>query len=308
MRRVAAILNPRADRGRTAQLAESLRRAVVGRLDVTLLETTCRGHALELARDAVAAGNEAVIAIGGDGTVHEVANGLLSAPPNARPALGIIPAGSGNDVAFALDVTADLPRAIETIERGDTRSVDVGRIEAVDGRSSYFLNNVGALLEGQINLASHKFTWPRGPGLYLRALAATLMRRPPVAHLELVVDDLPLMCKAILLSIANGPRSGGKFQLTPTARIDDGRFDYLLAGPMHRLRLLLEVSKALRGRRAESPWIERGQFSTMTVRSNIPLPVHVDGEPWLTPEEHIRELTITMQPHALRVLCNSSPH
>jgi YegS/Rv2252/BmrU family lipid kinase len=305
MRRVAAILNPRADRGRTAQFAESLRRAVASRLEVTLLETTCRGHAIELARDAVAAGNEAVIAIGGDGTVHEIANGLMATPPGERPALGILPAGSGNDVAFALGITADLPRTIEAIERGATRPVDVGRIETDAGRASYFLNNVGALLEGQINLASHKFTWPRGPGLYLRALAVTLMHRPPVAQLELDVDGVSQVRKAILLSIANGPRSGGKFQLTPTARIDDGRFDYLVAGPMHRLRLLLEVSKTLRGQRADSPWIERGQFSTMTIRANIPLPVHVDGEPWLTPDENVCQLTITMQPHALRVICSS---
>jgi diacylglycerol kinase (ATP) len=304
MRRVAVILNPRADRGRNALKAAALRQATTHGIELTLLETHRRGHAVELARDAAADGFEAVIAMGGDGTVHEVANGLMNSPVDERPALGIIPAGSGNDVAYALGLTADLTQAVQRIERCFTRPVDVGVITTETGDARHFLNNVGALLEGEVNLASHQYTWPRGPGLYLRAVAATLLRRPQVHRLRLVIDGMPLDREAILLSIANGPRSGGRFQLSPDARIDDGHFDYLLAAPMHRLQLVWQIFKALRGVHALHPAIERGHFTEMTIHSDAALSVHVDGEPWLPPEAGVRSLTLKLQPQALRVLCD----
>ena len=181
MRRIVAILNPQADRGRTAQLAASLRDALSGLLDVSLRQTSRRGEAVELALEAAREGCEAVIAVGGDGTVHETVNGLMAAPPEARPALGIIPAGSGNDVAYALGIDKDLPRNLAMIEGGATQAVDVGEVRADDGRTCISINNVGLLLEGQINLLSHQLTWPRGSGLYLRAMLQTLLRRPPAA-------------------------------------------------------------------------------------------------------------------------------
>lgn len=303
MRRVAVILNPRANRGRTASGAAALAKDIEG-VELTLLKTLHRGHGIELARCAAADGFETVIAMGGDGTVHEVANGLMAIPASERPVLGIIPAGSGNDVAYALGLKPNPMRILQRLERGLTRPVDVGLITSDADDSRYFLNNIGVLLEGEINLASHQYTWPRGPGLYLRAVAATLLRRPQVHHLRLVIDGTPLQRDAILLSIANGPRSGGRFQLSPDARIDDGHLDYLLAAPMYRLQLIWQIFKALRGEHALHPAIERGHFTDMTIHSDAPLSAHVDGEPWLPSEADVRSLTLKMRPQALRVLCD----
>lgn len=304
MRRVAVILNPRADRGRAARAFESFLQRTRDTIDVMPFETEARGDAVDHAVFASLNDCEAVIAMGGDGTVHEVANGLMAAPADERPALGIIPAGSGNDVAYALGITADLTQVIARIELGFTRPIDVGTIAADTGDTRHFLNNVGVLLEGEINLASHRYTWPRGPGLYLRAVAAALIRRPQVHRLRLTIDGIELQREAILLSIANGPRSGGRFQLSPDARIDDGHFDYLLAAPMHRAQLIWQISKSLRGRHALHPSIERGHFTRMTIHSDAALAAHVDGEPWLPPSAGVRSLTLQMQPQALRVLCD----
>ena len=112
-----------------------------------------------------------------------------------------------------------------------------------------------------------------------------------------------LVREAVLLSIANGPRSGGKFHLVPAASMCDGEFNYILAAPMSRPRILWEVRRSLRGKPMRDARIEYGKFSRLTIRSDIPLAAHVDGEPWLRPEENVREVTINVLPNSLRVLC-----
>jgi YegS/Rv2252/BmrU family lipid kinase len=296
-------LNPQADRGRTAKLADALREALGSRFALQLLETTERREATRLAHDAALAGCDAVIAIGGDGTVHEVVNGLMPIADDARPALGILPAGSGNDVAFALRITKSLQQAAETLERGQTRAVDIGHVRTAGGPECYCINNVGLLLEGQINRASHLLTWPRGAGLYIRALLQTMLRPLPKARLRLAIDGRELEREATILSVANGPRSGGKFQLMPDAALDDGTFDYLLAPPVPRLKLLWNVRHALAGRRLEGDWIERGRFQELAIHSDVALTAHVDGEPWLGPVDGVRVLSISVAARALRVLC-----
>jgi len=303
VRRLVAILNPQADRGRTAQLAESLQQAVRGRLDLSLRLTSMRGEAVDLARDA-ARHCDAVIAIGGDGTVHEVANGLMAVPTAQRPALGIIPAGSGNDFASAVGVTTDFDRCLEVIQAGASRAVDVGKVKSSTGLERYFVNNVGTLLDGKVNLASHQLHWPRGSGLYMRAVLQTLVRRPAVARLELDVDGMPIVREATVLSIGNGSRSGGKFFLTPEAEIDDGQLNYMLAGAMTRPRLMWRLMQSVHCERPADPLIEHGRFAHMTMRSSIPLAVHVDGEPWLRPAEAVHELAINVLPRELNVLCD----
>jgi YegS/Rv2252/BmrU family lipid kinase len=302
MRRLTAILNPQANRGRTALLADSLQQALAGRVELKLLKTTRRGEAVELAQQAARDGCDGVVAIGGDGTVHEVANGLLELSANERPPLGVIPAGSGNDFAFALGIDKNQQRNAELLTRGVARSVDAALVETATGRRRYSINNLGLLLEGQINLASHQLHWPRGSGLYLRAALQTLVRRPPLAKLQLTVDGVELTRQSAILSISNGCRSGGRFYLTPCARVDDGRFDYLLAPPASRLRLVWEIYKSLRHDRPRDSWIEQGEFAAMSIRSDIPLAAHVDGEPWLRPEEGERELRISVLPGVLPVL------
>jgi diacylglycerol kinase (ATP) len=303
LHRLIAILNPQSDRGRTARLAESLRDALAGRFDLQLKQTTQRNEAATLAREAGTSGCDAVMAIGGDGTVHEVVNGLMALPVEKRPALGILPAGSGNDVAYALGIGKDLQITAKLIAESATRWVDVGRVDAGADRRCYCINNIGLLLEGEINRASHDLTWPRGSGLYLRAMVQTLLRPLPAAKIEMIVDGQELRRTAMLLSIGNGPRSGGKFQLMPDATLDDGYFDYLLAPPVSRWKLIWKVRHVLAGRKVEGDWIQRGRFKQMTLQSDQPLVAHVDGEPWLASADNARNLSIIVLLRSLRVLC-----
>jgi YegS/Rv2252/BmrU family lipid kinase len=303
-RRFVAILNPNADRGRTASLAATLERAIDGDgTDLRILATTRRGEAVDLAKESAERGCRAVVAIGGDGTVHEVVNGLMQAAAERRPALAVLPAGSGNDFAFALGLPKDLPRLVAALQGGGTRPVDVGQVRSADGRSRYFINNVGLLLEGVVNLASHELTWPRGSGLYLRAVVQSFLRSPPIAQLALNLDGAETSCSAANLSIGNGPRSGGRFLLFPDARVDDGRLDYLLARPMNRARLAWEILQSMHGRRGTKGRIVRGQFAALRLQADVPLAAHVDGEPWLRPAEDVRGIEAAVHPAAIRIVC-----
>lgn len=307
-RRFVAILNPNADRGRTAKLASTLERAIDGDgLDLRILATTRRGEAVDLAYESAQRGCEGVVAIGGDGTVHEVANGLMRVEAHKRPSLAVLPAGSGNDFAFALGITKDLQQLVAALRRGVWRAVDVGLVRSADGRSQYFINNVGLLLEGLVNLASHELSWPRGSGLYLRAFIETLLRRPPTAQLKLKLDGVETEGGAANLSIGNGPRSGGRFLLFTAARVDDGRLDYILARPMNRARLAWEVLQSMRGRQRPDDRIVRGTFSVLELQSDVPLAAHIDGEPWLKPAEGVHGVEITVLAAALRVIAAKQP-
>lgn len=305
MRRLTAILNPYANRGRAGRLAASLRHRLGSRFELQVLETTQRGEAVDLVRSAADSGADGVLAIGGDGTVHEVANGLLTLYIKARPPLGILPAGTGNDFAYALGIDGDVDRTVRLLERGETRTIDTVLVETGSGRRRYAINNVGTLLEATINLASHQLRWPRGSGLYLRALIRTLRRPPPLAILQVRCDGREFTRRTSNLSFNNGCRSGGMFYLSPDARVDDGRIDYLITPPASRLRLVWEISKSLRRRRKHDTWVERGDCAEMIIRSDIPMAAHVDGEPWLWPEEGEREIKLVVLPGSLKVFSPS---
>jgi diacylglycerol kinase family enzyme len=132
----------------------------------------------------------------------------------------------------------------------------------------------------------------------------TLLRPLSSTTLELTLDGEQRRRDALLLSIANGPRSGGRFFLTENARIDDGRFNYVLARRVGRLRLLGMAMLSMRGRPPQANWIEQGQFSTMTLKAQTPLAAHVDGEPWLAPQDEVLEVAVKVLPGALQVLAS----
>jgi YegS/Rv2252/BmrU family lipid kinase len=305
-RRLLVILNPRADRGRAAQRVADLQRGLgaAGRIEVR--PTEGRQHAVRLAEEAARTGVDAVIAVGGDGTVHEVANGLLRLPEPQRPALGVLPAGSGNDFAFAVGLPESLAAGIEIIRSGHVRRVDAARLVAAPDRVRYWVNNVGMLLDGEINRLSHRLTWPRGAGLYCRAALQKLLRPPRRVRLQLDLDGRTLDQEAIVFSLGNGRRSGGMFHLTPDARLDDGRIDYVLLEPASRWRLLRLMTAALRGNLVEGPDIRRGQFASLAIRAEHPLTIHVDGEAWIHDEDRVTACQVEVLPAALRVLAPPS--
>src|SRR5690606_37502049 len=151
------VFNPMADRGRSGQKASDLR-AVVNELGGADWQgTKYPAHATEIAAAAAEQGYDTVVALGGDGTVHEVANGLLRVPAERRPRLGVVPIGSGNDFAYAAGIQSNPFEAVKRLYAGQERRVDAGLIRDGSGRSEYFVNTAGIGFDAAINIRSRKF-------------------------------------------------------------------------------------------------------------------------------------------------------
>ena len=293
MSRQIVILNPAAGRGRVRRewppLADRLRGAG---LDFELEETRAPGDGL---RHAERAGLEydVVIAAGGDGTVHEVVNGLMRAQGTA--ALGVLPLGSGDDFAKLLE-PGD---AVARIARGAVRALDVGRIRC-GGAERWFANGMdigfGAHAARNMRRVPRALT---GLGAYLGALVLTLVRYPTL-EVRLKLDDGPFFPQSTALTaVMNGHTFGGSFRVCPDARPDDGVLDLLIAQGVGRLEILGIVPGILRGAHTGDPRLRMARARRVVIESAQPLLVEADGEVVF---EDARRLDVEVQPGRLRVL------
>jgi len=295
--RFYAIVNPTAGRG-AARRAWSTVRAVLEEAgaEVEMRETVGRGHAVELAEAAVALGWPAVVALGGDGTVHEVANGILRASDGrgeTAAALGVVPVGSGNDFALLAGLSRDPALAARRLLGGERR-VDVGRVG-----ERWFTNGVGVGIDARVAVEANRNRRFRGMAIYLWALAKVLRSfRPPVIRVEMdegEVIDRPLT----LVTVGNGGRHGGGFWICPGAKIDDGLLDVCICDGLSRPRILHFLPKVVRGTHVGARCVHMRRVRRVRITSDSPLPVHADGEILF---EDARELEIEIAPGRLRLL------
>jgi len=288
--KVVVILNPAADRGRAGGRGPEIRKALdASGLKYELLHTERPGHASELARAAVEAKASVVVAAGGDGTVNEVAQGLVG----TQVPLGVLPIGSGNDYARALGIPKDLAAAAQRIAKGNQKAVDVGRVE---GR--YFLNSMGMGIDGQIALDYKRMRLLRGELGYLWATILEILRfRSFEAEIE--GDGWRFSDRLLAMAVMNGPYAGGGFYLAPEARHDDGMFDIVFVGNYPRVVRFSVLPKTRDGSYLALKRVQVRRGARVTVRTERPLPVHMDGE--LFPEPTC-ELSVELFPQALSVL------
>ena len=294
------ICNPTAGRGRAGRLLGDVK-AMLHSLGVAsdVAQTHRPGEATTLAAQALADGFALVIAMGGDGTLNEVVNGLVQEPGGGKPngrsgALGIIPVGTGNDFIKMLGIPQDWRAACNRIAHGQARRVDVGR---VNGRT--FLNNVGIGFGAQVGIEAKKIRWLSGQAVYLAALARNMLLSYRTPQVCIHLDDEQIKQSITLLTIGNGRCSGGGFWLTPQAEVDDGFFDICLVHGLSKAQMLALVPSAMKGTHITAPPVRMSRARQITVTSADPLPVHADGEILYTDAHH---LEVTLLPSALDVI------
>ena len=288
---LCVIFNPVAGKHRAARRLERLRRK--WGTHVAFQPTSKAGHAVELARQAALAGFNIVAAAGGDGTVHEVANGLLQAQrPGVR--FGIFPIGSANDYAYSVIKHAN--------GAPGPHAVDVGRVRSPDGRERYFVCCLGLGLNGAVTLESRRIQWLQGMALYGLATLRALWRHYDCPPMRIALDGAPpWQTDTLLFSALVGNREGG-FVLAPRAKLDDGWFDFVHAGALSRWQVLRLLPRlALFGAPEHDPRVRQGRCRHVHLTAEKPLTVHLDGEFFCLPEDNVRELTIDLLPRALQV-------
>jgi YegS/Rv2252/BmrU family lipid kinase len=293
---LCVIFNPTAGRNRASRRLQKLRRGWGRRVDFRPTERP--GHAEALALQAAQDNFGIVVAAGGDGTVHEVANGLLRA---GRPevAFGVIPIGSANDYAYSLD--REPGKGAAGPLGGRVRAVDVGLVEDAAGRSRYFVNSLGLGLGGSVTLESRRIHRLQGLALYGLATLRALWYHYACPVMHFTVDGAEWQAPTLLLSVGLGKREGG-FVLAPRAELADGLFEYLHAGRLSRWEVLRFLPRlAAKGPPTDHPQVRIGRCRDLRLRSEAALTIHLDGEFFSRPGDDVRTIHVRLLPAALRV-------
>jgi YegS/Rv2252/BmrU family lipid kinase len=257
-------------------------------------ETNAPGDATQIAR---ASASEVVIAVGGDGTIHEVANGLAG----SAKALGIVPVGSGNDFIKNLGIPRDVRSAIALLLSGRPgQFVDLGHV-VVDGRKSdgsYFVNGMGVGFDAEVAVRTQSIPYLSGTALYLAAVLQTLgkYRAPDFA---ITIDGVKSTSRRLLIAVGNGVCAGGGFYLTPDARIDDGKLDVCSIREKTVPSILRLMPSVMRGQHRSIPGVTLTSGEAILIEASKPVAVHADGE---ILGKAVRRLEIVVKAKALRVL------
>jgi YegS/Rv2252/BmrU family lipid kinase len=288
------IVNPAAGRGASGRAADRVARAFRAQGWVVELWRTDRpGHAAALASEATRAGAGRVIAVGGDGTVHEVANGLVASGSDA--ALGVVPAGSGDDFAKVLGTFRLVPeQAVARIVTSARRRVDVGR-----ACGEYFVNSCGFGFGPAVVHARNAMPGLKGFLSYLVPIVRTFARfRPPRFSVESA--EHRETGEMMMVEICNGTTAGGSYRFAPDAQPGDGRLDACLVRKVSLPRFLLALPRLIRGTHTGMREFALFRSARVTIRcADGPLLLHLDGE---LREPGVRECTVEVLPGRLTVL------
>lgn len=253
------IVNPRSRNGVTGRRWKALQarlRGALGPFDVE--PTRAPRDAARIAREGVRAGIERVIVAGGDGTVNEVANGLLGADLAGYATLGVLPLGTGGDFARSLGIPRRLEEALELLTEGKVRQIDAGRITYVDAvsrnASAYFVNVASLGISGLTDQLVNRATKRLGGRMSfligtVKAIARHRSERVTLRVDGEVVHDAPL----VLAAAANGRYFGGGMHISPEARLDDGLFDVVLIPHLSKRKLLRKLPLVYSGKHLDDP-------------------------------------------------------
>jgi diacylglycerol kinase (ATP) len=296
------IINPNADMGNAWRQAADLRPIVEELGGADWSGTVYPTHATELAHQAALEGYEMVVAVGGDGTVHEVVNGIMQVPQEQRPKLGVVPLGSGNDCAHAIGIDINPAKAIRQVFNGQARPYDILRAENEHGRVEYIDNTVGIGFDATVTIRSHTLPVLRGFLMYLTAVIQTIFLNHDAAHLKVQTDQEQWEEETLMFVLCNGPREGGGFMVAPDAVPDDGIIHYAAIHKVSRAYMFRLVPEVMKGTHPRFKKVRMGECKTMSLTSDRPLFIHMDGEIFSGFGTDIRQLKLELIPGAIQVV------
>ena len=281
------IVNPRSGRGLNESTWARVRGALIdglGELDSAF--TAAPRDAAAIARREAEAGRRLIVALGGDGTISEVANGILEAGAGTRTELGIVPRGTGGDFRRTLDLPHDITEAARRIRDGRPRPIDAGRV--------HFRGNAGeTVIHHFVNVASFGFSSTVATranasskrfGGRVAFFAATLGALASYDNTDvwLTIEGRPRERRRVLMAaIGNGRFFGGGMKICPEARIDDGALDLVTVGDFSKGEVLTNIGRLYEGTHLELEAVDSARITRVAVEaveSDARIPVELDGE------------------------------
>ncbi|RZK43686.1 MAG: diacylglycerol kinase family lipid kinase [Pedobacter sp.] len=255
--------------------------------------TSYVGHASEIAEEATSRHFDIIVAVGGDGTINEIASKVLE----QGKILGIIPFGSGNGLARSLNIPMDAKKAIGVINKLVVTTIDAGKLN-----NKYFFNMAGMGFDAHISSAfvGHK---TRGlKGYILMGLKALRVYQPEVY--EIVMDGKQFKRKAFVLSIANSSQYGNNVHISPKSKLNDGELELCIVKPISWHKLPLLAYQMLRSKTHRSDLVEIVSGKKIEIKRIKENAVHIDGEPFFMG----KDIMIEVEPQALKVITKESPY
>ncbi|NPV79884.1 MAG: diacylglycerol kinase family lipid kinase [Firmicutes bacterium] len=264
------ILNPRAGRGRARRVMPVVRKTLSDlKVSFDLRLTRGPGDATRLASEAVSSGYDVVVAAGGDGTVNEVANGIIG----SNVILGVIPCGTGNDFSIGLDIPRDPAKACQLLMTGRIAHLDVGRV-----LDRFFVSSVGVGFDATVaRQANQSIPLLRGPVVYVLALLRVLFTYK-APRIKVKLDHKELSLESLLVAVTNAPTYGGGMKITPDAIMDDGMFEVCVIEKMRSLETLFALPKVFTGTHVKVPKVKIYRASEVMIEADRPIYLHMDGE------------------------------
>lgn len=288
-RRILFIINPISGGKRKYNFEKFARRQFDENL--FLLEfvfTEKPNHAELLAREGLANKFDVIIAVGGDGTINEIAKVLL----NTQTPLGIIPKGSGNGLARALEIPLDEKGALTLISKMTVREIDAGYINGIP-----FFNMAGMGFDALISSRFAKKDL-RGPLGYMQTILYEISHYKPLDY-EIIIDGHVYPRKAFMISIANSPQYGNEAYISPKASIEDGLLDVCIVKPFHLIVLPKMIYHLFSKTADKTKYVEIIPGRNIKIKRSSLEEVHIDGEPILLD----KDLEVNVSPKSLKVIC-----
>ena len=283
------IVNPIAGGGKAASLMPKIKTIFEEeKAEYDIYTTRGPRDAIEAASRAADVGFEVVVAVGGDGTVNEVLNGIA----HTDSILAAVHGGKGNDFARAVDMPREINAACKALLRAETRSIDLGRVM---GR--YFINSVGVGFDASVAERVNKGGLPfKGITAYIYAFFEKLLSYEPV-DMEIDLGSGPYQDRPLLVAVGIGQAYGGGMKIVSDAIQDDGLFDVCIMQPMGRFRTVYIFPKVFMGTLKYEK--EAGMYRTSEIKLKLsePRPLHLEGEILIGDEMHF-----TLEHKAMKVL------
>ena len=268
MKSLLIVINPISGRSSKKSVVSAIESHIDrNKYDVAIRFTEYAGHATVLAEEAVKAGVEVVVAVGGDGTVNEVARALV----HTNTALGIISCGSGNGLARHLHIPMNVRKAVEIINIGTIETIDT---LTVNGRPCFCTAGVGYDAQVSAEYAKEK---RRGLITYVRKAIAGWFKYEPQEYI-IETDNQVLKRKAVAITCANANQWGNEFHVAPNASLKDGLIDVTIIHPIKFLHALAMPFQILGYSFDRNPDVASLKSKHLVIRRSFDGPIHIDGE------------------------------
>lgn len=273
--------------------------------DFTVVRTERVWHAAELAESAAKDGYDVVVCASGDGTVNEAINGLMNAKKAGHNSVAftVLGIGTGNDFAGGTGIPTNLDDGLKALLANKRKKIDLGFVKGGDyPEGRYFGNGIGVGFDAAVGNEAIKVRWTRGLLAYLIGVIKTVFLYYNPAKVEIVLDDRETIKQtSLMISVMNGRRMGGGFQMAPESHPDDGLFDLCIAETASKRRILAMIPHFIKGTQKSLPEIQMKRAKKVEIKSlDLTFPAHADGEFICLEGSH---LTLELLPKELEIIC-----